>query len=58
VSIAEAMCCSKETARYHLDDLILLDLAKRRTVLSKKAQQKYQWQLKDAEMLRKVLKTG
>lgn len=56
--ISEALCSSPETARYHLDDLVLLDLAHRRNVLGKKGRMKHQWQLKQAIMLRRILKIG
>jgi len=53
--IANLLCISDDSARYHLDDLVLLDLAKRRTILGKKGRDKHQWQLKQARMLRRIL---
>lgn len=54
--IAKALYSSSQTAHEHLDDLVLLDLAKRRTILGKKGTLKHQWQLKQAQMLRRILK--
>lgn len=54
--IAEPLCLSSETARYHLDDLVLLDLAKRRTILGKKGINIYQWKLQQAHILQRIFK--
>jgi len=56
--VADPLCLSLETARYHLDDLVILDIADRKTVLGKKARPKYLWQLKQAKMLCRILKIG
>jgi len=53
--ISEPLCSSHETAHYHLDDLVLLDLAHRRNVIGKKGRPKHQWQLKQAIMLQRIL---
>lgn len=54
--IAETLCLSNDTSRYHLDDLVLLDLAERRTIVSTKGRDKGQWKLKQGQMLRRILK--
>ena len=54
--IATPLCLTNETARYHLDDLTLLDLAQRRTIIGKKGVNVFQWKLKQVSILQRIFR--